>query len=243
MWLTGRCISYGADISYVPIVDLIKDACGIEEADGETAIVAKLDAAVEAVGGEPANLPYLRYLLSVDPGDPAIGEQDPALRKARVFESSETCSSRPPRDGRSCWRSRTCIGSIRCRRSCCRSSSSALPDHAVLLLLTHRPDWEHPFGERPYYTRVRLPILSESDAISLAQAATGGAALPESLRATISLKTEGNPFFIEEVTRAVIEGGGTRGGRGHPGHGPGRDHGSARPARPTKPAGPSRRPR
>ncbi len=169
MWLTGRCISYGADIPYVPVVDLIKDASGIEEADGETAMVAKLDAAVEAVNGDPANLPYLRYLLSVDPGDPAIAEQEPDApqgpgvrvlpRRAHVRRVAAT---------RRAGRSRTPIGSTRSRRSCCRSSSDSLPDHGVLLLLTHRPEWEPPFGERPYYTNVRLPILSESDAISLA---------------------------------------------------------------------------
>ena len=38
MWLTGRCISYGQAIAYVPVVDVVKDACGIEEADGEDVI-------------------------------------------------------------------------------------------------------------------------------------------------------------------------------------------------------------
>ena len=209
MWLTGRCISYGADIPYVPVIDLIKDASGIEEADDEAAMLAKLDAAVEAVKGDPASLPYLRYLLSIDPGDPAIAEQEPTLRKARVFESfrdvlTSAASQRPVvlviEDTHWIDPLSTELLSF---------VADTLPDHGVLLLLTHRPDWESPFGERPYYASVRLQILSESDTISLAEAATGGAELPESLRATISLKTEGNPFFIEEVTRALIEGGGT----------------------------------
>ena len=46
-WLTGRCISYGADIPYVPIVDLTKSACGIEESDPEAVIDAKLTERVE----------------------------------------------------------------------------------------------------------------------------------------------------------------------------------------------------
>ena len=44
--LLGRCISYGADIPYVPIVDLVRSACGIEEADPEPVIDAKLTARV-----------------------------------------------------------------------------------------------------------------------------------------------------------------------------------------------------
>ena len=42
---------------------------------------------VEEVGGDPAHLPYLRFLLSIDPGDPSVLEEDPMLRKPRMFEA------------------------------------------------------------------------------------------------------------------------------------------------------------
>ena len=64
-----------------------RSACGIEEGDGEAEIDAKLTRRVEEVGGDPAHLPYLRFLLSIDPGDPSVLEEDPMLRKPRMFEA------------------------------------------------------------------------------------------------------------------------------------------------------------
>ena len=136
MWLTGRCISYGADIPYVPIVDLIKDA-----QRRSTRRTANRDGRREArappwrrSNGDPANLPYLRSLLSVDPGDPSIAEQDPTLRKARVFESfRDVLVSAASRRAVGARRSRTPTGSTRSRPNCSPSSIDSLPDHGVLL--------------------------------------------------------------------------------------------------------------
>ena len=69
-----------------PIVDLVKSASDIDETDPEDEMDAKLTARVAEVGGDPAHLPYLRYLLSIDPGS-AVAEEDPMLRKPRVFEA------------------------------------------------------------------------------------------------------------------------------------------------------------
>ena len=205
MWLTGRCISYGADIAYVPVIDLIKDACGIEEIDAEEEIAAKLEAGVASAGGDEANLPYLRYLLSVDPGDPSVAGQDPSLRKARIFEAfRDVLLSAADR--------RPVVLVVEDLHWIDLLSTELLSfladvvaDRAILLVLTHRPDWEHPFGERPNYDEVRLQRLSEADGLALIEEALGDVAVPGAFRTAISLKTEGNPFFIEEITRALAE--------------------------------------
>ena len=47
-WLTGQCISYGRNIPYLPIVDLLKRNFGVEETDDDAAIIARLDERAEA---------------------------------------------------------------------------------------------------------------------------------------------------------------------------------------------------
>src|SRR5689334_1955322 len=87
-WLVGRCVSHGRDIAYYPIVDLLKTRFGIEPSDGESAIVGKIERALATPAGRPTGgWPFLRYLLSVDSGDPAVARLDPAFRKARIFEA------------------------------------------------------------------------------------------------------------------------------------------------------------
>src|SRR5262245_15216267 len=63
-WLQGRCISYGRGIPLLPIIDMVKSACGIEEGDPDPIISDKIDRAVTGLGlplGETA--PLMRGLL------------------------------------------------------------------------------------------------------------------------------------------------------------------------------------
>jgi len=206
VWLLGRCISYGVDIPYLPIVDLTKSASGIDETDTEAEMDAKLTARVAEVGGDPAHLPYLRYLLSIDPGS-AVSDQDPALRKPRVFEAFRdvllAASAQQP-----------VVLAIEDLHWIDPPSAELLsfvaesvPSNKLLVLLTHRPDWESPLGERPFYARLALEPLSERDTGLVAQGASGEVTLPSELGALIYRKAEGNPFFIEEVTKSLVESG------------------------------------
>ena len=65
-YLEGRCLSYGSAIPYLPVLDLLRDNCGITEADSLEAIVEKVHISLQEVGMEPDEwAPYLLYLLGV----------------------------------------------------------------------------------------------------------------------------------------------------------------------------------
>jgi class 3 adenylate cyclase len=49
-WLTGRCVSYGRSMSYLPVLDLVRSLFGIQEADGVDAVVERVQAGVRALG-------------------------------------------------------------------------------------------------------------------------------------------------------------------------------------------------
>jgi class 3 adenylate cyclase/tetratricopeptide (TPR) repeat protein len=207
LWLLGRCISYGADIPYVPIVDLVRSACGIEEADAERVMDAKLTRRVEDVGGDPSHLPYLRFLLSLDPGAPGVLDEDPMLRKPRVFEAFRdvllAAVQRQPtllviEDLH--WIDPPSIELL-------SFVAEAVPAHRILMVLTHRPDWDPPLGERPYYTRLALQPLTEPETELVVRGVSGERLLPSGLGEQIYRKAEGNPFYIEEVTKSLLEAG------------------------------------
>ncbi len=207
LWLLGRCISYGADIPYVPIVDLARSASGIDETDSERQMDAKLTARVADLGGDEAHLPYLRYLLSIDPGAHGVLEEDPMLRKPRVFEAFRDvllgAAQRQP--------TVLVIEDLHWidppSAELLSFIAESVSDSRLLVLLTHRPDWESPLGERPFYSRLALEPLSELDTALVAQGASGEDTLPSELGALIYRKAEGNPFYIEEVTKSLVESG------------------------------------
>ena len=72
-WVEGDCISFGQSIAFLPIVQMLKQNFGIEARDAEAQIIARVQRGLAFMGEEAANIaPYLRYLLSVDPGDPGV---------------------------------------------------------------------------------------------------------------------------------------------------------------------------
>ena len=86
----------------------------------------------------------------------------------------------------------------------------AVPRLPVLLVLTHRPGYAHPLGDRPSTTRLALQELPPEESAALAGAVLEVTALPAPLARFVTGKAEGNPFFLEEVTRSLREMGALR---------------------------------
>jgi predicted ATPase len=86
----------------------------------------------------------------------------------------------------------------------------------LLLLVNYRPEYHHGWGSKTYYTQLRLDPLGKAEAGELLAAllGAGAAAGLERLQGLILEKTEGNPFFIEEVVQTLAEEGVLRGERG-----------------------------
>jgi class 3 adenylate cyclase len=85
-WLEGRAISFGRSIAFHPLIDLLKRNFRIEEADTEEAIIRKIEASVLRLGEDLRPiLPYLCYLLSVDPRDPTVLSMEPTTPARRNF--------------------------------------------------------------------------------------------------------------------------------------------------------------
>jgi class 3 adenylate cyclase/predicted ATPase len=77
----------------------------------------------------------------------------------------------------------------------------------VLLIITHRPEFEVPWIGRPYVTALTLNRLAEHETDALIDRVMGNRALPESIKQDIIERTDGIPLFVEEMTRAVLEAG------------------------------------
>ena len=75
----------------------------------------------------------------------------------------------------------------------------------VLLIITHRPEFDPPWIGRPYVTALNLNRLGEREIAAMIERVTGNKSLPESIRQDIIERTDGIPLFIEEMTKAVLE--------------------------------------
>src|SRR3989441_10427335 len=80
-WRGGHCLAFGRCMAFHPLVDLVRRQFAVDDTDGDAAIAAKIEQGLLDVGAEVASCaPYLRALLSVDPGDVDVKAMSPAQR-------------------------------------------------------------------------------------------------------------------------------------------------------------------
>jgi class 3 adenylate cyclase/tetratricopeptide (TPR) repeat protein len=207
-WLEAHCASYGKAIPYLPIVELLKRAFGVEEHDDPARIAARVEAAT--TNWEPAaqaTIPYLKYLLGIDPGDPAVLAMDPLDRRAGVLDGLRAGLREASRRGPLVM----VVEDLHWIDEPSEEALAALVDVVagapVLLVLTYRPGYASALGERSYSSRLALDPLLPAESAALAGAVLGTQALPAPIRQLILDKAEGNPLFLEEVTRSLLEAG------------------------------------
>ena len=75
----------------------------------------------------------------------------------------------------------------------------------ILLCLTHRTGYTLPFASLPFCTRLTLSRVSKTDSTAIGCSILGAPALSDELQQLVDDKTEGNPFFVEEILRSLQE--------------------------------------
>ncbi len=95
-------------------------------------------------------------------------------------------------------------------------AGAALESSRALSLVTARPEFRPPWLEQPHVTRISLNRLNSHDAALLIAGVTGGTTIEDSTLKAIMDRAEGVPLFVEELTKAVLEDGTTKGGGAAP---------------------------
>jgi class 3 adenylate cyclase/tetratricopeptide (TPR) repeat protein len=215
-WIEGRCLSFGQSTPFLPLTDALRHLFDIVETDSEAQAIDKVTGRLEGLGERTGGIDaYLRFALGLDPGDPTVTTMDPAERVARLLRATSrvyrlTTQVKPAVlviedlhwiDGRS--------------EDFIKTVVDDMAGLAGLLILTWRPSYRAPFNEHTYVSRILLEPLAEDDALALVRSTLAIDALPTDLAQLIARKAEGNPFFLEEIGRALIDTGAARteGGR------------------------------
>jgi len=219
LWLEGRTLSYGQKMSYWPFKEILQQYAGIKEDDSETEAWHKLDSRITDLFAADTReiLPYLATLLSLEVrGDSAeaLGHLDGEAMGRQVFLSSRRFFERLA-DTRPLvlifedlhWADESTILLIehlfplidRVPLLICGVSRPEMNVPAVRLRETALKDYER------RYTEIRLSPLSSTESMELIRNLLEIENLPARVRELILHKAEGNPFFIEEIMRSMID--------------------------------------
>jgi ABC-type oligopeptide transport system substrate-binding subunit/class 3 adenylate cyclase len=204
MFLEGRCLSYSRAIAYHPIIDILKANFDVRESDGDTEIRGKVKKGLRILGlDEASTLPYLLELLSVK--DSGIDQtlMNPEAKKDRIIEALRRIVLKGSEI-------RPLIMAYEDLHWIDKSSEDHLkhlmeniPGARVLLIFTYRPEFVHTWGARSFHSQVTLNRLSNRESLVMVSHLLGTEELDKELEEFILEKTEGVPFFIEELIKSL----------------------------------------
>jgi class 3 adenylate cyclase/tetratricopeptide (TPR) repeat protein len=213
--LESGAVSYGRSAPYQPIIGLLRGYFAIERRDDARSIREKvtgkiltLDRALEPV------LPALLALLDIPPNDREWDRLEPLQRRHRTLDGVKRLLLRESQvqplllivedlhwmDAESQALLDTFVDGVRTAR--------------VLLLVNYRPEYGHGWSGKPYYRQLRVEPLPPENAEALLDGVLGTDPSLGRLRRMLIEQTEGNPFFIEESVRTLVETRELAGGRG-----------------------------
>ncbi len=218
-WIEGRCLSFGASIPYLLWLDVLRSALGVTLDDPPEIVVVRLRTWVQDLcPGRFADVyPYLARLMSLPLEAQTLAdlaEQDGQILKRNTMLAAEIALA--------CTANRQPVALVLEDLHWADPSSLELLQHlvplidrtALLLILVFRPHIDHgswkvrEIAGRDYhhrYTDLWLQPLSALDSESLVGNLLRVDALPQNLRQRILSSAEGNPFFVEEVIRTLID--------------------------------------
>jgi tetratricopeptide (TPR) repeat protein len=151
------------------------------------------------------SVPYLRYLLSVDPGETGVSTMDPQQRRGEIFDALRRLLVRASEVRPQVLVFEDVHWMDAATEQSLHFVVDSIPTNQILLVLTYRTGYRHEFDERTYHTRIALTTLSAEDTAQMAKAVLSVESLPPDLAALIGQKAEGNPFFVEEVVKWLCE--------------------------------------
>ena len=213
--LESSSVSYGKATAYLPVRDLLKAYFQLDDRDDGRKVREKLTGkllTLDAALGP--TLPAFLALLDVPVEDRHWQDLDPAHRRQRTLEAIKSLLLRESQVQPLLLVFENLHWIDAETQAVLDGLIESLPTARLLLLVNYRPEYQHGWGNKTYYMQLRLDPLPPASAEELLQALLGNDPGLAPLKRLVIERTEGNPFFLEESVRALVETGGLVGERG-----------------------------
>jgi class 3 adenylate cyclase/tetratricopeptide (TPR) repeat protein len=213
--LESSSTSYGKATLYLPVVDLLKAYFQIEDRDDGRRMREKLTGRLLTL--DPALGPRLSAflaLLEVEVEDASWQVLEPSQRRQRTLDALKRLLLRESQVQPLLLVFENLHWLDTETQTLLDSLVESLPTAHILLLVNYRPEYQLSWGNKTYYTQLRLDPLPPVSARTLLQNLLGDDSGLEPLKQRLIERTQGNPFFLEESVRTLVE---TQGLVGDPG--------------------------
>ena len=199
-------VSYGKATPYLPVIDLLKAYFKIQDRDDQREIREKVTGKLLTLDESlKSTLPVFFTLLDIPVEDQQWQALDPPQKRQRTLDACKRLLFRE-RQAQPLllvfedlhWldsETQTLLDSL----------VESLPTGRLLLLVNYRPEYQHGWANKTYYTQLRLDPLPPESAGEMLNSVLGNDHGLQSLKELLIERTEGNPFFLEESVRTLVE--------------------------------------
>jgi predicted ATPase len=188
------------------VLELLRDYFGIGSTDDATTRREKMRTALGALDSALSDtMPYLFGLLGIQETPDPLAQMDPQIKQRRTFEAIKRIVIRE-----SCVQPMVLIfedlhwidGETQMLLD---MAADNIADARVLLLVTHRPEYRHGWGNRTYYTQLPLDPLQPERGEEMLTEMLGTDSSLQALKDLIVERSAGNPFFMEETVQVLFQ--------------------------------------
>ena len=204
--LEGRCYAHATTTAYLPFVAVLRQLCDLDDAARPDAVTAGVESALAAAGMESRDgAPYLLELLGISG---QASEMSAEMVKRRTFESLRalllrTAEARPVL---------LVVEDLHWIDETSDALLGVLVDGLartrVMVVATYRPGYRPRWLDRSYAAQLALAPLSADESLAVVRRVLADA-VPAAVADAIIARGEGNPFFLEELSRALLDDGRT----------------------------------
>ena len=213
--LESRSVSYGKSTSYLPLIDLLKNYFQIQDRDDPGKIQERISGKLVTLDQSLVPLlPTLLALFELPVDEPTWQALDPPQRRRHTLDACKRLLLRESQVQPLVIVFEDLHWIDAETQAFLDSIVESLPTARALLLVNYRPEYQHGWGSKTYYTQLRIDPLARENAAALLSTLLGDDPALTGLKDRLIERTEGNPFFLEESVQALLETGVLMGPRG-----------------------------
>jgi class 3 adenylate cyclase/predicted ATPase len=206
--LEALSVSHGKGTAYLPVIELLHSYFGITAEDDQRTRRDKVNGRILTL--DPAledTRPYLFGLLGLIEGEDPLARMDGQIRRRRTQEAIKRILLRESLNQPLMLVFEDLHWIDEQTQEFLNLLADSLANAKLLLLVNYRPEYSHQWGSKTYYTQLRLDPLGTESADEMLSALFGESPDLGPVKKLIIERTEGNPFFMEEMYQSMLEDG------------------------------------
>jgi predicted ATPase len=204
--LEAYSVSHGKASAWLPVLELLRDYFAIADADDAAARRDKVLTALTALdAGLDDALPYLFGLLGIVEGADPLAQMDPQVKRQRTLDAIKRIALRESLNQPLVVIFEDLHWIDEQTQALLDLVADSIATTKILLLVNYRPEYSDQWGDKTYYSQIRLDPLSGSDGAAMLSFLLGDSVELNPLKRLVVERTGGNPFFIEEIVQALFD--------------------------------------